>query len=60
MGDREKETAFLGQVLSYDDTTEGQRLKARITQAQQEERCVRQALRLPVLLLLLAAVGLGY
>ena len=60
MGDRERETAFLGQVLSYDDTAEGQRLKARITQAHQKERCVRQALRLPVLLLLLAAVGLGY
>jgi len=60
MGDRERETAFLGQVLSYDDTAEGQRLKARVTQAHQKERCVRQALRLPVLLLLLAAIGLGY
>ena len=60
MGYNERETAFLGQVLSYDDTAEGQRLKAKITQAQQEERRVRQALRLPVLLLLLAAVGLGY
>jgi len=60
MGESERETAFLGQILSYDDTTEGGRLKARITQAQQEERCVRQALRLPVLLLLLAAVGVGY
>jgi hypothetical protein len=50
MGYNERETAFLGQVLSYDDTAEGQRLKAKITQAQQEERRVRQALRLPVLL----------
>ena len=60
MGDSEKETAFLGQILAYDDTTEGRRLKARITQAQQAERCVRQALRLPVLLLMLAAAGIGY
>ena len=60
MGDSERETAFLGQILSYDDTAEAQRLKARITQAQQQERCVRHALRLPVLLLLLAAVGIGY
>jgi hypothetical protein len=60
MNKSERETAFLGQVLSYDDTAESRSLKASITQAEQAERCVLRALRLPVLLLVVAAVGLGY
>jgi hypothetical protein len=60
MSESERETEFLGQILSYDETAHGQRLKTRIAQAQQDKRCVCRALRLPTLLVLLAAVGLGY
>ena len=60
MSKSENETAFLVGLVSYDDTAESRRLKASVTQAQQDERCVRQALRLPVLLVLVAVVGLGY
>lgn len=60
LSENERETAFLGQVISYDDTAESRRLKARITEAQQDERCVQRARRLPSLLMVVAAAGLGY
>jgi len=60
MSEHERETAFLGQVLSHDETAESQRLKASINQAQQHERCMRRALRLPALWLVLASIGMGY
>ena len=60
MNESHTETAFLVGVVSYDDTAEGGRLKASVAQAEQDERCVRRALRLPVVLVLLAIIGLGY
>jgi CheY-like chemotaxis protein len=54
------ETAFLAQVVSYDDTAEGRRLRASIHQAQQDEHSVRRAVRLTALLVVLSAVGICY
>jgi formate hydrogenlyase subunit 3/multisubunit Na+/H+ antiporter MnhD subunit len=60
MSEHQKETAFLRQCLLYDDTDERHKLEERITQAQRDERCVRHALWLMVLLAALAIAGLNY
>jgi hypothetical protein len=60
MTEHQKQTAFLRQCILYDDTGERQRLEESITQAQRDERCVRRAVRLTVLLTALSMVGLCY
>jgi uncharacterized membrane protein YuzA (DUF378 family) len=60
MGDYQKEAAFLRQCLHYDDTAERHKLVESITQLQGNERCVRRALWLMMLLGALAVAGLGY
>ena len=60
MSEHQRETAFLRQVIAYDDTAERLKLEERITQAQRDENCARRAVWLMVLLTALAAVGLGY
>ncbi|HWV98985.1 MAG TPA: hypothetical protein VNZ64_04755 [Candidatus Acidoferrum sp.] len=60
MGDYQKEAAFLRQCLHYDDTAERHKLVESITQLQGNERCVRRALWLMILLGALAVAGLGY
>jgi len=60
MSEQQRETAFLRQLIAYDDTAERHKLEEGITQAQRDERCVRRAVWLMVLLAALAAVGLGY
>jgi hypothetical protein len=60
MSDHQRETTFLRQLILYDDTAERHNLEARITQLQRNERCVRRALGLMVLLAALATAGLGY
>jgi Ni/Fe-hydrogenase subunit HybB-like protein len=60
MSEQQRETAFLRQVILYDDTAERHKLEERITQAQRDERCVRRALGLMALLTALAMAGLCY
>ena len=60
MSDHQKETAFLRQVLLYDDTAERHKLEEVITQLQHNERCVRRAAWLMGLLVALALAGLCY
>ena len=59
MSEHQRETAFLRRVILYDDSAERHKLEGRITQIQREERCVRRAVWLMVLLAALAAAGLG-
>jgi hypothetical protein len=56
----QKETAFLREVIAYDDTAERHQLDARIAQAQRDQCCVRRAVAVMALLIGLAVAGLGY
>lgn len=56
----QKETVFLRAVIAYDDTEERHQLDARIALAQRDQRCVRRAVAVMVLVAGLAVAGLGY
>ena len=60
MTEHEKETAFLKQIIVFDDTEEGRKLEARIAQVQCDERCVKRAAGLMILLAALGGAGLAY
>ena len=60
MTQHQKETAFLRQCLLYEDTPERHELEGSLAQLLREERCVRRALFLMVVLAALAATGLGF
>ena len=60
MNEHQRETAFLRQCLRYEDSPECHGLEERIASLQRDERCVRRALWLMLVLAGLAAAGLGY
>lgn len=60
MSERQKDMEFLRQCLLHDDTTECLKLQELITQAQRNERCLRRAVWLMVLLAAVAIAGLSY
>jgi hypothetical protein len=60
MSEHQRETEFLRRCLLYDDTAERHELEERLTQAQRDERCVRRAVWLMVLLTAGAGAGLCY
>jgi hypothetical protein len=60
MNERERETAFLRQVLSYDTTAERHELDGEMARDQRNERVLRRAVRLAAVLAALALAGLGY
>lgn len=60
MSEHQKQTAFLRECLLYDDTPERHKLEEKITQIQNDERCVRRAVRLMALFSALAIAGLCY
>lgn len=60
MNDRQSQTEFLRQCLLYDDSSERHKLAERIRQVQHNERCVRRAVWLMILLAALAFAGLAY
>ena len=60
MNHRERQTEFLRQCLLYDERSERHQLEEKLRQIQQNERCVRRAVWLMVLLAALAFAGLAY
>jgi hypothetical protein len=60
MNHRQRQTEFLRQCLLYDESSERHQLAERIKQVQKNERCVRRAMWLMVLLAALAFAGLAY
>ena len=60
MSEHQRETAFLRQCILYDESARRQELEEGITQIQRDARCVRRAVWLMAVLMLLAMVGLGY
>ena len=60
MSEHQKDTAFLTQIISYDDTDERRVLAEHIVRLQRDERCVRSAVWLMLLVTALALAGIGY
>ena len=60
MSEHQKDTAFLTQLISYDETDERRILAEHIAQLQRDERCVRSAVWLMLLVTALALAGIGY
>ena len=60
MSEHQKDTAFLTQLISYDETDERRILAEHIARLQRDERCVRSAVWLMLLVTALALAGIGY
>jgi len=60
MSEREKQTRFLKELIRSENREELRELQTRITQAERDERCMRSALWLMFVLVLISAAGLGY
>ena len=60
MSEYERETEFVTRIIGYGDTSERQTLEERMGKTRSDERCVRRAAYLMVLLAGLAIAGLVY
>ena len=60
MSERQKETRFLKTLILNEDSEHGRQLQEKITRAEKDERCIRGAVFVVLLLVLLAISGLGY
>ena len=60
MSEREKQTRFLKELIRSEHCEELEGLQAQIIKAERDERCIRSALWLMLVLALLSAAGLGY
>jgi hypothetical protein len=60
MSEHNSVTEFLRQCIRYDQSARRRELEATITQIQRDQRCVNRAVWLMGVLMLLAAVVLGY
>jgi hypothetical protein len=60
MSEHERDTAFLRQCLVYGDGSERRELEEGIAQILRDQRCLRRAMWLMVLLMALVLVGMGY
>jgi hypothetical protein len=60
MSEREKQNRFLKELIQTDNSDECRQLQARIRKAERDERCIRSAVFLMLILALLSAAGLGY
>src|SRR6185436_15681967 len=60
MSEHHRESAFLRQCLRYEESAESRQLEEGITQIQRDERCVRRAAWLMVMLMALVVAGFGY
>jgi hypothetical protein len=56
MNEHQRETAFLRQIITFDDTDERHKLERKIAEVQREERCIK---RLAWLMALLGGMGLA-
>ena len=60
MSDHQKHTEFLRDCIRYDESTRRHELLEEIVRIQRDARCVRRALWLMAILIVLAAFGYGY
>ena len=60
MSEREKQHQFIKQLIRADTSDKCRELQARICKAERDERCIRAALFIVMVLALLSAAGVGY
>ena len=60
MTERQKETKFIKNLILCEDSDQGRRLQERIKNAEKDEKCIRCAVYLVLVLTLLSVTGLGY
>jgi len=60
MSERQKATKFLKTLIQCDDSEHCQELRERIKRAEKDEKCIRSALFLVIVLGLLSVSGIGY
>jgi len=60
MSDHQRETAFLGHIVIFDDSDERRKLEESIAQIQRDGRCAQRAASLMALFAALGAAGLAY
>lgn len=60
MSEHHRETAFLRQLIAFDDNPEHRCLEQRIARLKRDERCVQRAASLMALFMALAVAALGY
>ena len=60
MSEHQIETAFLKQVILYDDSDQRRKLEKSMAQVQHDARCVRRMAWVLALFLMLALAGIGY
>src|SRR5260221_2993407 len=60
MTERQKETKFIKNLILCEDSEQGRRLQERIKSAEKDEKCIRCAVYLVLVITLLSFSGLGY
>jgi hypothetical protein len=60
MSERQKQADFIKQLLACDDCLEHRQLQERLVSSERDERCLRRACRLVVVITLVALAVLGY
>jgi len=60
MSEREKQHQFLKELICAENSNQCRELQARILKAERDERCIRSALFLIIVMALLSGAGLGY
>ena len=60
MSEHQSETAFLRQIILFENSDEGRKLEQKIAQVQREQRCVNRAAALVALLTALGLAAVGY
>jgi len=60
MSERQKQADFIKQLLSCDDCQEHRQLQERLVASEKDERCLRRACRLVIVVTMLALAALGY
>jgi hypothetical protein len=60
MNEHQRETAFLRNIIAFDESSERSKLEERIGEVQRDERCIKRTAWLMVLLGGLGLSGLGY
>ncbi len=60
MSERQKQADFIKQLLACDDCAEHRQLQERLAASEKDERCLRRACRLVIVVTMMALAALGY
>jgi len=60
MSEREKQNRFIKELIRSDNSDQCREFQARISKAERDERCIRSAVFLVMIMALISGAGLGY